>query len=48
MSKFFAEGNISDDSDDSDDRQDQPANKAQKNKFGDIVNSVFIEGRQLS
>ena len=47
MSKFFAEGNISDDSDDSDDRQDQPANKAQKNKFGDIVNSVFIQGRQL-
>ena len=37
MSKFFAEGNISDDSDDSDERQDQPNSKAQKNKFGGIV-----------
>ena len=47
MSKFFAEGNISDDSDDSDDRQDQPANKAQKNKFGDIVNSVFYRRKTI-
>lgn len=44
MSKFFAEGNISDDSDDSDEKDDHINHKAMENKFN-IVTNFIISGR---